>query len=685
MRKKNKNRNALIRVLLCITVLTVTGAVLYPLFSNKLHANPSPPKPLTPDETAARYFSLVGARQYGDLYAMLSEQSKAQVTEEDFTSRHKNIYDGITARNIAAVVGQVSDLDETRKAVDYTLRMNTIAGEIEYTNRIVFSQNENKEYRIEWSPQTIFPNLTWNDKVRVNTLAAKRGCIYDRTGEMLAGPGIASSVGFVPGKMSGDTGDIAKVAALLETTPETITKKLSASYVKDDTFVLLKTIPRDAYELEKELLGVKGILISNTTVRYYPLGEKASHLVGYIQGISAEELETLAEQGYNANSLLGKAGLEKIYEEQLRANDGYEIVIVDEKGNVKNILARKNKADGQDIVLTIDSQMQSRLYDLFSSDKSCSVALNPKTGEVLALVSTPTYNANDFVLGMTAAKWASLNENENKPMFNRFKAALCPGSTFKSVTAAIGINTGVISPADDFGHSGLRWRKDESWGGYYVTTTKEYSGAANIENALMYSDNIYFSKAALKIGAGLFAEQLKGIGFEERIPFEFGLYSSTISATETFTSEIQLADSGFGQGQILMNPVHLASVYSAFVNNGSMIKPHLLRENTEPLYWKEQAFTPETAKAVRDSLVQVVERGTATDAKIKGLTLGGKTGTAEVKQSKNDTSGTELGWFVLFNADERAKNQLMVVTMVEDVKGRGGSHYVSSRVKKVFE
>ncbi len=698
---RKKNRRVLVIALGVALVAVVVVLSQPPLLESLLKFAHAPIKKVSrPDELLKQYFTYISSDQYEDMYEMLAAQSQASISNEDFVAKNKGIYNGIDAKNITITIGQITENKKSEcKIVEYSIHMDTAPGEISYTNNAIFNLNEEKEYKMLWSTHTIFPNLNPSDKVRVKTLTARRGCIYDRNREMLAGPGTASVVGFVPGKMSKDgevtppstpapnynEDDIAKIAELLEMSPEGIVKKLKASYVKDDTFVVLRSISKDATELTEELLTVKGILISDTPVRYYPLGEKASHLVGYIQGINAEELEVLREQGYHANSILGKAGLEKIYEEQLRAKDGCEIIIVDSNGELKETLAKKNAIDGKDIVLTIDSWVQSQLYDLFAEDKSSSVAMNPKTGEVLALVSTPTYDANDFVLGMPMSKWTTLSEDENKPMLNRFKSALCPGSTMKALTAAIGINTGIISPDDDFGHSGLRWRKDGSWGGYYVTTTKEYDGSANIENALVYSDNIYFAKAAMKIGADTFAEQLINIGFEERIPFEYGLYSSTISSTETFTSEIQLADSGFGQGQILINPIHLASIYAAFVNEGNILQPRLIYEHDSvPIIWKENAFSPETAKSVLDGLIQVIERGTGKDAKIPRVTLAGKTGTAEIKQSKDDKTGTELGWFAILTADENVKKPVLVITMVEDVKNRGGSHYVVSRIKKLF-
>ena len=137
-----------------------------------------------------------------------------------------------------------------------------------------------------------------------------------------------------------------------------------------------------------------------------------------------------------------------------------------------------------------------------------------------------------------------------------------------------------------------------------------------------------------------------------------------------------------------MNPLHMASIYSAFVNDGSMVKPYIeYRDNAQAEYWKTQVLSKEVSDTIRDDLVQVVENpaGTGHEAQIEGLSIAGKTGTAEIKASQEDTSGTELGWFNAFTADPSSPQQLMVVSMVEDVKDRGGSHYVVPKVKAAFE
>jgi len=648
----------------------------------------------SPDELLMQYFAYIEAGQFEDMYEMLTVSSQMTVSQQDFIERNRNIYEGIEARNITLTVKEIveNDSDTGQKIVEYHLSMDTVAGVIAHEHRAFFDLNEYGEYRMHWSSSMIFPELRSNDRVRVSTLSAERGRIFDRNGALLAGPGVASAVGFVPGRMRRETNeeDINKVAELLEMTPEGVMRRLEASYVREDTFVLLRTISRDAQELIDELLTVQGIMVSNTIVRYYPLGRKAAHLVGYIQNINAEELELLREEGYHMNSVIGKAGLERIYEDQLRARDGREIFIVDYQGNRRETLAQVTPTNGMDIHLTIDAYVQSRLYDLFTTDKSASVALHPKTGEVLALVSTPSYDPNDFVRGMTTNTWTALNEDENLPLFNRFRATFSPGSTMKALTAAIGVDTGIIDPNEDFGPSGRRWQKNESWGGFFVTTVREYTGPANIYNAMAFSDNIYFAKAALRIGSEVFTDGLINLGFGERIPFEYGLFSSMISSTGTLTSEIQLADSGYGQGEILTNPVHLAVIYAAFVNEGNILQPRLIRETSgygnflEPIFWKQDAFSPETARVVLDSLIHSIEYGTGVGARIPGMTLAGKTGTAEIKLTQDDLTGRELGWFVLFTADENTEAPLLVVSMVEDVQGRGGSGYVVPKVASLF-
>ena len=244
-----------------------------------------------------------------------------------------------------------------------------------------------------------------------------------------------------------------------------------------------------------------------------------------------------------------------------------------------------------------------------------------------------------------------------------------------------------------------------------------------MENALIYSDNIYFAKAALEIGADVLERELNIMGFGEQIPFEIVMPPSQYSNTEHIESEIQLADSGYGQGQILVNPLHLAGLYTAFCNGGNAVKPWLVYENEAgeadadadrgneagagadaeahggngngseetgdagAEIWLPQIFSAETAAQVLEGMKKVVNNpeGTGFAARREDVVLAGKTGTAEIKASVEDTEGTEIGWFAVFTAEKDAEDSLLIVSMVENVKEIGGSGYVVSKDRNALD
>lgn len=653
----------------------------------------------TPEELLVEYMNYIPKQEYEQMYAMLHIEASGYISQEDFIKRNSDIYKGIEVQNLTT---RIIAYDEEQKTVTYQTSFDTVAGNISFENEARFMEGE-EGYMLEWDDSLIFPNLSSTDKVRVSTTQANRGEILDRNERVLAGKGVASSVGIVPGKLKDRVKANQKIAELLEIEPEVIEKKLSAQWVKDDSFVPIKTIPRvEEMELitanpdeevpkEKErhekLLEIPGVMISDLEVREYPLGKGAAHLVGYVQSVTAEDLEEHAGEGYTANSVIGRSGMEGLFEKELKGQNGCRIYIVNSEGKEKEELACILVQHGQDVKLTIDANLQISLYEQFKEDKSCSVAMNPYTGEVLALVSTPSYDNNDFIMGLSNEQWTALNEDENKPMYNRFRQLWCPGSTFKPITAAVGLESGAINPMKDYGNVGLSWQKDASWGAYHVTTLHAYEPVI-LENALIYSDNIYFAKAALKIGTEEMESSLTRLGFNEMLPFEIKMAESQYTNTEHIETEIQLADSGYGQGQVLVNPLHMACIYSAFCNEGNVIKPYLVyQKEANAEYWIPGAFSNETASQVFEGTKKVVNdsKGTGYAAHRDDIVLAGKTGTAEIKASKDDTSGTELGWFAIYTAEETLERPILIISMVEDVKGRGGSGYVVEKDRMVLE
>lgn len=686
--KKRKNYGTIWMINLC---LILVGTAIFVWYINVPNASP--------EETLKEYMSYISNQKYEQMYEMIDVGASGNICQEDFMKRNSAIYEGIGVDNIKI---HITSYDKEQKEICYETSMDTVAGNVTFENNVSFIQ-EKGTYKLVWSDSLIFPELDSTDKVKVSVTNAERGQILDRNGRVLAGKGVASSVGVVPGKLENRDDAISQLADLLEMKVEDIERKLSAKWVKEDSFVPLKTIPKvDELKLlslkpdketlaEKEryekLLEIPGVKISDIGIREYPLGEAAAHLVGYVQNVTAEDLEEHDGEGYTSNSVIGKSGMEGLFEKELKGQNGCSITIVYSNGNKKKIIVSTIVENGKDIKLTIDSNLQKELYEQFKDDKSCSVAINQYTGEVLALVSTPSYDNNDFIRGMSSEKWNALNEDENKPMYNRFRQVWCPGSTFKPIIAAIGLTTGAIDPNEDYGNEGLSWQKDSSWGSYHVTTLHAYEPVI-LKNALIYSDNIYFAKAALKIGERDMESSLTKLGFNEELPFDIKVAKSQFSNTDKIEKEIQLADSGYGQGQILVNPLHMACIYSAFCNEGNMIKPYLTyKEDAIPNVWVTAAFTKDAAQMVLEDTKEVINNphGTGYAACRTDITLAGKTGTAEIKASKEDTTGTELGWFSVFTTDENMDRPIMIISMVEDVKGRGGSGYVVKKDSQVLE
>lgn len=659
-------------VIIAIILIFVAGGVY--LYFNKSDVKPK--------ETLNEYISKINEEDYSQMYQMISSESKNRISEEDFVSRNKNIYSGIEMTNIKSTVNDLKFESSKKVKLSYTVTMNTSGGEISFEN-ITTLLKENDEYKIEWSSNMIFPNLDDENKVKVSTDKALRGKILDRNGVVLAENGKASSVGVVKGKLGENKEkNIEKIAELLNTTSDSINNKLQAAWVKDDSFVPIKTVQSTETELKEKLLLIPGVKIITTNARVYSLGEAGSHLTGYIGQITKEELEK--SSGYTGTSLIGKAGIEKAYEERLKGKNGLEIYIVDSDGNKKETIIKQEKVDGEDIKLTIDSRVQKNLYNELKNDEGSFVVMNHKTGEILALVSTPSYDVNKMTLGMSSLEWQELQNDVKNPMLSRFQQRYSPGSTFKPITAAIGLETKSITTDDTFNYSGLSWQKDKSWGDFTVTTLTGYSGAKNLKNALIHSDNIYFAQEALKIGKTNFIEGLKKLKFNENIDFELLLAKSQYSNTDTISSEGALANSGYGQGEILVNPVHMASIYSSFINEGNMLKPYLEYKETSTVeYLVQNAISKETSEIIKQDLIQVVENpeGTAKDMKINGITIAGKTGTAELKTTKQEKADT-IGWFDCFTVENQ--EPLLIIGMVEKANQNGGSHYLIPMIRRMF-
>ena len=607
----------------------------------------------SPARVIRAFYKNVNNHKYEELYNLV----ETDMSKEEFTNKMKSVYDGMEVSS-AWVTISINLKNSDVVNLKYVTNLNTVAGKLTFSNKSTLVK-VNGKYKIKWDNSFLYPKLKNNQKIRVSTLKAKRGAIYDRNKNILAKDAKAYSIGIVAGKIKSDD-DLRAISKLLNITYKDIKAELAKPYVVDGTFVHLKNIDREQQELKTALLKIPAVKIIDYDIREYPYNEKLSTLLGFVQNDD------------------GKSGLELTFNSQLKGLNGCEIYVDDDGINVDTIL-KKDRVNGKNIDLTIDVKLQELIYEKFKDAESATVAMDYTTGEILALVSTPSYETNKISLGISDNEWNEIVNNKKKPLFTRFLSKYTPGSTMKPIVAAIGLDTDSFTDTENFGKSVKTWQKDSSWKDFYVTTLEVYNGESNLEKALIHSDNVYFAKAALKIGKNLFKQELDRYGFNKPLNFE---QNTDISVYGNIDSEAKLAVSGFGQGEMEVNPIFMAKIYSAFANNGKAVTPYILQKegNDQNTVNSVNLIKPLTANKIKNDLKKVIDEGTGKLAKIDGKNLYGKTGTAEIKMTKDDKSGEEIGWFNVFD-----DNKLLIVNMVENAKKLNGSKFSVKNLREVFD
>ncbi|EOH78247.1 penicillin-binding protein PBP4(5) [Enterococcus casseliflavus] len=615
------------------------------------------------EEAAAKkaltsFIDALADQKYSDLPAFVSEDSLASTgfTADEVSAKYEAIFTGIGAESFKASGIEVTpnDKDSDQFTFQYNGSLTTSLGELtelSYSGTITVADNEAK---IDWSPQLIFPGMEGQDKVSISVDNATRGEILDRNNEPLAENGTLYQLGVVPGQLG--TGDeknanIKAIAERFDLTEEAITQALEQSWVQDELFVPLKIIePTDEMPT--------GTSLKETTGRTYPLGEAAAQLIGYLGNVTAEDIEK--DETLASNGQIGRSGLEAAFDKELRGENGGKIAITDEDGAEKSVLLEKERADGKDIQLTIDAQAQKTAFDSLQNQAGATVVTEPKTGDLLVLASSPSYDPNKMTQGISQEDYDAYEQNEDLPFISRFATAYAPGSTFKAITGAIGLENGTIDPTQSIAIDGLKWQKDSSWGDYFVTRVTDVA-SVNLKDALVYSDNIYMAQQTLSMGEDAFRDGLSKLIFGETLDLPIAMNPAQISNEDSFNSDILLADTGYGQGELLLNPIQQAAIYSVFANQGKLVYPRLVKEAEQK---DKEVFKAETIDQINQDLTAVVSdpNGTAHSLAALNIPLAAKTGTAEIKE-KQDEKGQENSFLFAFDSQDQG---FLMVSMLED-------------------
>ncbi|WP_379822866.1 penicillin-binding transpeptidase domain-containing protein [Lacticaseibacillus paracasei] len=614
--------------------------------------------------TAQTYTQAFAKRQYDKAVKQVDTSHLTgpgwHYTAKTLAARNQAVFDRVGASDIKITNVKTKKYDSKTYELTFTANMNTKIGKLSAQHYEAPIVKVGNDWRVQWSPRLLFPSMNGKDTVQIDLIAATRGQIYDRNNQLLAKNGDVTQAGLVPGKLgtgSDRTANLEKIAAAWDVKVTSLETLLKQSWVTDDTFVPVKIVTDSPV--------MTGAAYQTIGSRTYPLGEAGAQLIGYVGTATADDIRK--DPTLTANSKIGKTGLEQIYDKQLCGTDGGQISI--QNGDNIHPLLTKKAVNGKSLKLTIDANQQKTAYTQLAGKAGSVVTMNPTNGELLTLASSPSYDPNAFVNGISQTDYDKYANNTSLPFLSRFAQRYAPGSTFKMLTAAIALQNKTITPDTTKSISGLKWQKDSSWGDYKVTRTVD-AASENMTQALVNSDNIWFAQVALKMGASAY---LKGLAplFKTQADLPLTMKKAQISNSGKLASETLLADTAYGQGQLLLSPIEQAAMYSTIANGGTMQQPTLIQGTKGKR--TSSVLQANAANTVKTALTHVVsdQAGTAHNLAIDGHTIAAKTGTAELKQ-KQDTDGKENGFLVAMDAD---KNTYLTVALIE---GTGSDDVVTA-------
>lgn len=634
---KRKSRTKGIWIVLASVVLSLSAIGGYLWYRNYQEEQLAIKRKEEVEAMTQEYLTSFSDGDFDSLIAHFTPESIEErgYTEAELVERYSTVYDGIGATDIV-ITNQALSYVERTDTYDliYSVNMNTALGPLTGLNFHTSIYETDTENLVEWDYSLLFPNMEEGDTVSLSYTHPKRGSIYDRNGNMLAGEGEAWEAGLYPRSLGEGEERASRLQTISDTysiSVERLEALLDQAWVTEESFV--------PFQVVDETPEVPGVLYQKTVERVYPLREAAAHLVGYVGEVTAEDIENDAE--LRAGQLIGKTGLESIYENQLRGNLGGEIAIVDSHGEIKEIILEREKEDGESLYLTIDSVIQENLYRTFEEEPGSAAMMHPQTGDFLALVSSPSYDPQLFVRGISQTDYDTYLNDEDSPFLNRYAARYVPGSTFKILSAMVLLENGVTTPDTIHTIEGLQWSPETpGFGDHQITRVNDTVSEVDLETALVLSDNIFFAMEALEMGADAFEEALSVFPFGEPLDWPFEMSAAQFSNENTIDNDVLLADTAYGQGEILMNAIHQLVFYSPVLNDGALVQPNLLRDSdtSEPT----SVISAESASTVESLLLETVTQSNGTANKLSALpyAVGAKTGTSEIAgEEGNETNG----------------------------------------------
>ncbi|MFQ5989841.1 MAG: penicillin-binding protein 2 [Candidatus Methylomirabilales bacterium] len=534
-----------------------------------------------------------------------------------------------------------------------------------------------------------YATLSASNRLRLRTVEAPRGFILDRSGEVIVENRPSFDVYVIPAAVPDLTEASHVIGAVLEQSSEEITEKIRGGRGQPYQPVLLapEVNERTMVAIEERKADLPGVSLRVRPLRSYIDGGIAAHLLGYVSEVNQEQLKQEAYRDFRPGDTVGQTGVEQRLDSFVRGIDGWEEVETDAQGRLVRLLDRLEPQSGFNLVLTLDKKLQMAAEKAFARKRGSVVAMNPQTGEILVWVSRPAYDPNLFAERLSREAWEELTNNPMHPLQNRpLQAQYPPGSLFKLVVMAAALETGAVTPETEFhcpGHFTLGRATFDDW-------KEEGHGKQDLMQGIANSCNVYFYQTALKAGIDAIMRVAREFGLGQKTGIGLGDEAEGLIPTPAWKQEVlgepwYLGDTvitGIGQGMILVTPLQLVTMVSAIANGGTIYRPWAVKRveswggkvvtayGPEPV--RKVKVSPRVLELVRQGMLKVVEEGTGRVARIRGIKVAGKTGTAQVvkKEAHGPGMTEDHAWFVAFAPYEDPE---IAVVVVAENAGKGSS------------
>ncbi|MFQ5961362.1 MAG: penicillin-binding protein 2 [Candidatus Methylomirabilales bacterium] len=533
-----------------------------------------------------------------------------------------------------------------------------------------------------------YATLSTSNRLRLRSVEAPRGLILDRSGAVMVENRPSFDVYVIPADVPNLAETAEAIDAVLKQGPGEVAAKIRAGLAHPHQPVLLarEVNERTMVAIEERKMDFPGVSLRVHPIRAYLKGGIAAHLLGYVSEVNQEQLHQEKYRDFQPGDPVGQSGVERLFDSFVRGIDGQEEIEVDAQGRLIRLVDRLEPQSGFNLVVTLDKKLQLAAEKAFAGKRGAVVAMDPRTGEILVWVSRPSYDPNRFAQRLSPDSWGKLVTDPTHPLQNRpLQAQYPPGSIFKLVVMAAGLEAGAVTPGTAFfcpGHFRLGRFTYDDW-------KEEGHGRQNLMEAITNSCNVYFYQAALKTGIDSIARvarefglgQQTGIGARDEAK---GLVPTPAWKKKTLGTPWYPGDTvitGIGQGMILVTPLQVAAMVAAIANGGTLYRPWVVKRVESwggevvagygPEVVRKVNLDPRVLKLLRQGMLRVVEEGTGKSAQIPGVQVAGKTGTAQLVK-KGTPAAKDIkdhGWFLAFAPYEDP--QIAIVVIAENA-GFGG-------------